>query len=703
MRKTAAIALFILAAALLDVAGAVQGNGARYAGNPVRLAADTNAAARVNAAGHDYDRDDNGLIEVDSLARLDAVRWDLDGDGAADAGSAADDAASYAAAFPYPAAGMGCPSAGCIGYELTQSLDFDTDGDGATYRVASHGTVAGDAGDAYYNGGRGWTPIGRRQNAYDAVFDGKGYVIANLFISTTQAESIGLFGSIGTAGAVRNLGLLDVQVRYSSNSTVASEIGGLLGRSAGTVGHCYATGVVAGGGKGISTIGGLVGVLRAGGTLRNSHAAVAVSGTGSAYASRDRIGGLAGMVVHPGSAIIASYAAGPVTTGDYGRVGGLVGTLWRGGTITSSYAAGAVAGGDRSSVGGLVGLLGLEGGDITASYAAGPVTGGANAGAGGLVGHSDWRGRITDSYAIGAVSARADSYIGGVIAGGGPETANSYWNPGSTGQADSDTGMDETTRNMQSPTTNNGIYEDWQTTQWDFGTARQYPAVKHNGELVPGQRQTALQVDWNRPVVGEPVAAGLHLIPMPDDGVWQWQRSATGAEWTDIADAAAAVYVPVAADAADGGQFLRAQVTFTLAGKTQTVTTYNTAKVVAERMVNEVAGTAVFAPDAAVGRRLEYSIPDAGSGAGAGSGDDDSNGDNAGVNGATWRWQRCADRGMRTECRYLPAGAVSYTITADDVGQYLRAYVYYADADSGEWRRATTPVLGPVVDPDTDG
>ena len=32
----------------------------------------------------DYDQDDDGLIEVNSLARLNAIRWDLDGDGVAD-------------------------------------------------------------------------------------------------------------------------------------------------------------------------------------------------------------------------------------------------------------------------------------------------------------------------------------------------------------------------------------------------------------------------------------------------------------------------------------------------------------------------------------------------------------------------------------------------------------------------------------------
>ena len=55
----------------------------------------------------DYDVDDDGLIEVADLAQLNAIRWDLDGDGSTTE-------AGYATAFPHaPAAGMGCPTTGC--------------------------------------------------------------------------------------------------------------------------------------------------------------------------------------------------------------------------------------------------------------------------------------------------------------------------------------------------------------------------------------------------------------------------------------------------------------------------------------------------------------------------------------------------------------------------------------------------------------
>ena len=105
------------------VAHAATGGG--YGGAAARLRVAVSDAQRANT---DYDTDENGLIEVSTLAQLDAMRWDLDGDGAPTTG----DGGAYANAFPQRAVGMGCPAVSgtptCTGYELTQDLDFDTDG-----------------------------------------------------------------------------------------------------------------------------------------------------------------------------------------------------------------------------------------------------------------------------------------------------------------------------------------------------------------------------------------------------------------------------------------------------------------------------------------------------------------------------------------------------------------------------------------------
>ena len=646
----------------------------------------------------DYDSDDNGLLEVSSLAQLDAIRYDLNGDG--DADNTADDT-KYAAAFPNPVAGMGCqlvdhddatipPAPVCTGYELTQNLDFDTDDDGATYTVSSTGAITGDAGDTYYNGGQGWTPIaGVGSSGYSATFDGKGNTIANLFIHRTTADTdnVGLFGLISATGAVKKLGLTNVSITSQSRGA-----GTLAGHNAGAIANCYATGALANThNSGTNSIGGLVGNVR-GGTITNSYAAVAVSGRNRVGPGRDRIGGLVGNMTQTTGAITASYATGAVSSDDdRAKVGGLVGNIWQGPAITSSYATGAVFGSGRySSVGGLVGGSGLLGGSITASYAAGTVSGGSHSEVGGLAGRAqDFT--LTDSYAIGAVSGGSGSSTSGLGNSLTIGITNTYWDAGTTGQSLTGPGsladQGKTTRDLQSPTSNTGIYAGWQTTQWDFGTARQYPAVKHNGKEVPGQRQTSIQSDhWNAPVVGERVTAGLNVTGATSI-TWQWQSSPTGATWTNIAGAATATYIPVAADAASGGKFLRAQVTFTVSGQTQTLTTVNTAKVIAATTAT-AARTTAAAP--MVGLKLRYQL----SGVTA-------------ANRTNWRWQRCDDAAMTANCQlraqsnpiddahteYTPAAG-----TDTDVGKYLRAYVYYADSgNSNAWTRTQTPVLGPVV------
>ena len=85
---------------------------------------------------------DDGLIEIEWLEQLDAVRWDLDGDGVVDDEANAE---RYFAAFPDAAEGMGCAE-GCRGYELTRDLDFKSAGSyasGASERASGRAGMGG--------------------------------------------------------------------------------------------------------------------------------------------------------------------------------------------------------------------------------------------------------------------------------------------------------------------------------------------------------------------------------------------------------------------------------------------------------------------------------------------------------------------------------------------------------------------------------
>ena len=270
-----------------------------------------------------YDSDSDGLIEVSTLAQLDAIRFDLDGDG-----SASD--TGYAAVFPGAASGMGCPFAGCIGYDLVADLDFDTDD-----------SVWAGAGDAYWNEGADWTPIGRGDgNGFSAVFGGKGRAIDSLYVKTIDANA-GLFSVAAEGGTVRNVRLESVAL---SGET---QVGRLAGQSNGTLSGIRVTGNV----TGRNAVGGLAGVNR--GAVQGSYATSSVSGR------TDNTGGLVGFL--NGGSIVASYASGPVSSGG-SYVGGLVGSNWDG--VTASYAVGSVVAGGNG--GGLVGHHGA--GTVTASY-----------------------------------------------------------------------------------------------------------------------------------------------------------------------------------------------------------------------------------------------------------------------------------------------------------------------------------------------
>ena len=275
----------------------------------------------------DYDDDDNGLIEVDSLAQLNAIRWELDGDGVS---SNAGYLIAYPSAHVVQGRNRGCPT-DCAGYELDANLDFDTNGNGSA-----------DSGDDYWNTGSGWDPIGDENAPFTAAFEGNGKVIANLFIARSATDYVGLFGHAGSTASIRNLGLTGVSVSGSY------DVGGLVGRNLGMVAVSYVMGSVSGN----NHVGGLVGDNQ--NSVTASYATGSVSGT-------ELVGGLVGQNFN--GSVSASYATGSVS----GRqvVGGLVGGNDGDGRITASYATGSVSG--DSVPGGLVGQQ-LQQGVTTNSY-----------------------------------------------------------------------------------------------------------------------------------------------------------------------------------------------------------------------------------------------------------------------------------------------------------------------------------------------
>ena len=333
------------------------------------------------------------------------------------------------------------------------------------------------SGTSGWNGGSGFSPIGASAaTTFTGIFDGLGHTVTGLTISRSTTFYVGLFGYVGSAGVVKNVGLL------SNSVTGLQSVGGLAGRSDGSISNSYATGSV----SGSQRVGGLVG--RSDGSISSSYA------TGTASASTTSVGGLAGTMatgtisssyatatvtgpnagglvgVQDSGAITSSYATGAVTgnlSGNYytgglvgkagattastitssyatGAVsaignftGGLVGGFAVGGSVATSYATGAVTGTGTHS-GGLVGAFVLGAGTISNSYATGAVSGGSYRG-GLLGGTAAGAYAISNTYATGVVSSSGATYSGGLVgyllASSSGGVASSFWNSDNTASA----------------------------------------------------------------------------------------------------------------------------------------------------------------------------------------------------------------------------------------------------------------------------
>ena len=248
--------------------------------------------------------DNDGYIDVSTHQQLNAIRYDLNGNGDSTH-------ADYVAAFPNrvttSSGRMGCPSGTCTGYELTANIDLDTDGDG---------NIGTDSGDAYYNSGAGWQPIGAGvQSSYSGDFKGNGNTINNLFISRSSSQNVGLFRATTPNSRIETLGVIN------ANVTGGNFTGILVGLNYGEIVACYTTGKA----QGVGAVGGLVGTSH--GTISANYSTAYVTGT-------SYIGGLLGSQGTATSTTSYSYATGRVS--GTSNTGGLMASL-AAGAVTASY------------------------------------------------------------------------------------------------------------------------------------------------------------------------------------------------------------------------------------------------------------------------------------------------------------------------------------------------------------------------------
>ena len=432
---------------------------------------------------------DPNLIDITNLEQLNAIRYDLNGDGISN-----NNAEKYRAAF----GGQDpvCES-DCRGYELTRDLDFE---DADSY--------AGDVNNDWVNpenggtdGTKGWIPLGNElspgeegivgvqeydKGSFNTTFEGNGHTISNLYANhggVSRVVTIGFFGDISGNARIYNLGIVDGFVRGSES------VGMLVASNKGVIRRCYARG---GEVRGLSRVGGLVGF---------SSGLVAISFTtcqARSSSSHGEAGGIVGR--NEGNAQIR----GCYTTGNARAqfiAGGIAGR--NGGLVTASYTTGNVtAEGSQASSGvSAGGIVGSNDGPVIACYSTATIRATGNraraggiVGAAGAVGSSSGRNsRITASYGRSDVMASGDDAVHHGLAPPGAAAItnrNSYFE-GSGGK---------TTSELQNPTDYSGIFADWNVdvdngsrigmensrrggdsepdNPWVFGTDSQYPALR---------------------------------------------------------------------------------------------------------------------------------------------------------------------------------------------------------------------------------
>ena len=232
--------------------------------------------------------------------------------------------------------------------------------DGGTVELLKNVTLTGN-----------WTTVGAESKPFKGTFDGKGYTITGLNISTSENDYVGFIGMLD-GGKVKNVKFASVSV------TGKNDVGTAVGR-------IINGGIV----SGVQVLGGTV-------------------------SGAKRVGGVVGSIIADGSALNCTNAA--TVTGSVYNVGGIVGAAYYTKTgkqmhITDCKNNGAVT----SSGMGAGGIVGLSAANVSGNTNTAEVKGTE---VGGIVGEQKSYGSVTNNTNSGAVTYTngANTYgAGGII------------------------------------------------------------------------------------------------------------------------------------------------------------------------------------------------------------------------------------------------------------------------------------------------
>ena len=395
------------------------------------------------------DQDQDGLIELYYLEDLNAIRHNLKGEG-------------YQSNPRANALTNGCPNAACRGYELRRNLNFNY---ASSYSSRdAHRRLTADFNNRY---SRGWPPI----EGFSAILDGNGYTISNLQIDRDSMNRIGLF-SLTNGAVVRDLNLSNVKIEGKS------KVGGLVAeaRNSTIIGISVSGEITAS-----TNVAGLIAVTEDNNLIANSQVQVRVKGA-------NLVGALIGSVGTSGNAgdnlIINSHATGTVEGND--SAGGLIAAVLGRARVINSYAdVNIINSNNTTDQGGLIGQLNGDNAQIINSYARGSISVFSRGMSSGLIGRLA-SGTVRNSYSIADLRLSSGNVNG--FAAVTPtfdvnNVSDSYWDVIASGQPNSAVGIGKLTTQMQAGIAQSGdpggVYYNWSEDDWDFGTSRQYPALRY--------------------------------------------------------------------------------------------------------------------------------------------------------------------------------------------------------------------------------
>lgn len=285
-----------------------------------------------------------------------------------------------------------------------------------------------------------WTPIGTNENPFKGTFDGQGYTITGLNISS--GSYAGLIGVLD-AGTVKNVRFASVNI-----STTGTDVGAAVGRIINN-GKVENVQVLSGSVSGAKRVGGVVGCIKAYGSVADCSNAATVSATaynvggivGAAYYTETgkamQISGCtntgavtsygvgAGGIVGLSAAHVTGCENSAAVTGTGTSIGGIVGEQKSYGSVTNCTNSGTITNsGTDYGTGGIIGWLRYHGTDEASAYEVSAiisVTGNSNSGsvnggndAGGIIG-TCYNSAVVTKNANTAESLSATTFAAGIV------------------------------------------------------------------------------------------------------------------------------------------------------------------------------------------------------------------------------------------------------------------------------------------------